>query len=392
MNNQFRNSNFGSILYISIIVMVALGMIIITWYMLVGFRTGTFAEDTILGSVYMGGVPKEELEQRVYDRIEDWKEDETVVFELTYQGYTYEFDRELFFFDIPLSKSYLQEGETNDLIVYYQDTGTDRQDTINEIKSLPFLIDVKENINYDDLLADIMDDAGLLKTYSSKAIESYLVDPDLNVEELGSVEFHIPEGFTVDLMIESIQAIYGDEYIDVNSKELFDVVESLSNELSGTEMNILSSAMLKLIWSTNFSIHEVHYDPLIPAGYDLETYPDFGSNAEIDTGVGYSFSFYNPNDSKYSFKVEAVNENSARLTLLGLPFVNTITYEVVESDIPYITQTTDYDDDIQTGREGKIVIIHRVITDINENIINEKDIIFEFYPPKVEIVLESVPE
>ena len=165
MNSQFRNSNFGSVLYIGIIIIIALGLVIISWYMFAGYKIGTYSEDTILGSVYIGGLREEEIDERVYDREDRWKEDETIVFELTYQGYSYEFDRDLFFFNLPLSMTILKDGETNKLIAQYQDTETsnDRVDVIEEIQELDFLAHVEGNIDYETLVTDILNDAGLMK-------------------------------------------------------------------------------------------------------------------------------------------------------------------------------------------------------------------------------------
>lgn len=393
MNSQFKNSNFGSIVYISIIAIIAVGLIMISWYMVVGYKLGTYSEDTILGGIYIGGLSEDDIESRVIERTDRWFADETVVFELTYQGYRYEFDRTKFVFDLELSKDYLKDGETNELFAIYQSGGTDRADTIQEIMNLPFLADIKDNIQYEKLITDILSDASLMKTYSSKAVEDYLVDETLSVEDLASIDFYIPEGISVDALIQSVTSKYGEEYILLSSKELFDITSSLGENLNDAEMTIVSSAMLELSLATNFSIHEVHYNPVIDTSlYDMGTYPYFGRNANVNKVVGNSFSVYNPNDSDYKFRIEKVDESTAKLVLVGLPFVNTITVEKVMTDIGYITQNTDDDSLLQAGREGKIVIVERVIYDLNENKVYEKDIIFEFYPPVIEIALEPTAE
>jgi len=162
--------------------------------------------------------------------------------------------------------------------------------------------------------------------------------------------------------------------------------------LNDAEMNILSSAMLDLSLETNFSIHEVHYSPVITGAYNINTFPNFGRNTRVNKVVGSSFSLYNPNNSDYMFRIEKVSSNTARLVLVGLPFVDTITAEKIETNIGYITQYTNDDQLIQSGSNGKIVIIHRVITNLDNVILYDKDIIFEFYPPVTEITLEPIPE
>lgn len=394
MNSQFRNSNFGSILYIGIIVIIALGLVIISWYMFAGYKIGTFSEDTILGSVYLGGLREDDIDERIYNREDEWKDDETIVFELTYQGYSYEFDRNLFYFNLELSKTFLKDGQTNELIAQYQDTGdsSDRTLVLNEISNLAFLSDVKDNVDFERLVTDVLDDAGLMKTFSSKDVEDYLIDPSLSLVEISSIDISVPDGVDVDLMITGIQGVYGDEYIDLNSKELFDIIEELGASLNDSEMTILSSAMLELALETNFSIHEVHAKTDIGKDVDFNEYEFFGRNTQVNKVVDNSFSLYNPNESTYMFKVEKIDNDTAKLTLVGLPFVNTIEATKTQTSIAYISQYTDNDELLQVGRDGMIVVVTRVITDVNETIIYEREIIFEFYPPVTEITLEPIPE
>ena len=92
------------------------------------------------------------------------------------------------------------------------------------------------------------------------------------------------------------------------------------------------------------------------------------------------------------FKVEKVDSDSVRLILVGLPFVDTIEASKAETEIAYISQFTDNDEYLQTGREGMIIVVNRTITDLYNNEVYNKDIIFEFYPPVTEITLEPIPE
>jgi hypothetical protein len=393
MNSQFKNSNIGSIIYIALISMIAIVLIIISWYMIAGYKLGTYSENTILGNVYVGGLPVNGIDSRVYERIDEWKDDETIVFQLTYQDYVYEFNRNLFYFDLELSKANMIDGETNNLIAMYQSTGTDKQDTINEILALPFLSEVSDNLDVDGLITDILEDASLMKTYSSKSVEDYLIDPSLDMVVLDSVEFDLPEGVDIDELIASIYVVYGDNDIDLNSKELFDIIPMLGVELNDAELSVLGSAMVKLIWETNFNINELHYETYIDYSvYNLSTYPHFGSNVDINKVAQYGFSLYNPNNSNYIFRLEKVDADTASLTLVGLPFVDTITVDVNQTLIPHVTETIDDEDQTQIGHDGMYVVVTRTIEDLDENIISEQDIIIEFYPPLEEYILEAIPE
>ena len=392
MNSQFKNSNLGFVLYALIIFVIAVVLVIISWYMITGYKLGTYKEDTILGSVYLGGLKEEDVDVKINDRVDIWLEDPTIVFELTYQGYNYEFDRHLFYFNVNLSKDRLKDGVTNELIAEYQSSGTDFADTIDEIYYLPFLDDIKDNVDILALVNDILDDAGLMKTFSSKSVEDYLIVPEDSQDEISSIIYDVPEGVNVDYLIQGIEAVYGDNYIDIESKELFDIIDMLGSELDDYELTVLSSAMLNLSLATNFSIHEVHYDTTASLdGYEIADYPYFGSNSKINEVVDNSFSFYNPNESMYMFMVEREDDDSIKVSLVGLPFVSEITVDIEITEIDFITQYITNDEQIQIGRNGVVVVVIRTITNLDGEVVYNQNIVFEFYPPENEKIIQPSP-
>jgi hypothetical protein len=390
MNSQFKNSKIGTILYIFIIAVVVLVTILIFWFMLFGYKVGTYSEDTVLGSVYLGGLHNNEVNSKVEDKYVDWLNDETIVYELTYQGYSYEFDRDLFSFDIDLSMSQLVDGETNELIVQYQDGGTDRIDTINEIEELVFLQGIIDNVDVEALIRDILVDAGMMKTYSAKKVENYLKIPEDSYVTRPYSAIPLPLGIEGDDIIDGITAVYGSNVIIVNSKQLFDVTEQLGLELDDNELTILSRGIVKQLLETNFTLHEMHYDANIDFGsYNLSNFPNKGTNVVVDRDTFESFSFYNPNDSNYMLEVVYDSgTDSIQVSLVGLEFVDTIvvTGDDAGIEIPYVTKIDPFSNPAP-GYPGMVVVITRTITDIY-GVSIESDIAFEFYPPIVEIVNE----
>ncbi len=388
MDSQFRNSSLGFYLYAIIIFIIAAASIFVFWYMVKGYKIGTYPEDTILGSVYIGGLEEDDVEARMIERIDRWLGDKTIVFEVTYQGYSYEFNRELFYFDYATSVFYITEGETNELVVTYQ--GDARQEIINEIEDSNFLETANvNNFDIDRLIGDVLKDASLMKSFSSKRLEDYVIDDTIAYVELGSIDLSIPEDVSIDDMVTSIDTIYSDSRILVNSKELFDIVDKFNAVLSDSEMTILSGGMLALILPTNFAVNEVHYIPIIDyTNYDINTFPYFGHNSNINQIIGNSFSFYNPNNSQYYFTLTKTSESTAKLTLNGLEFVDDISVSVNKIPIEYITQTTTNNNILQSGYNGMIVEVERTIKNVDGIVTYEKVIVFEFYPPIKEIALE----
>lgn len=390
MNSQFKNSKIGTLLYIFIISIVVIVTVLIFWFMLFGYKIGTYSEDTILGSVYLGGLQQSEVNAKINDKYVDWLDDETIVYELTYQGYSYEFDRELFSFNIELSMEYLIDGRTNELYVNYQETSTDRQDTMDEISSLPFLQGIIDNVDVESIINDILSDAGKMKTYSLKRVEDYLLVPENSITVLSSDSMVLPDGTSGNDIVNGLIELYGSNVIVASSKELYSVVEELGDVLSEEQMTVLSRLMLSQLLETNFSIHELHYDPLIDFSvYNLENYPFKGSNAVINTTTDKNFSFYNPNNSDYMFTVTYDQpSDTITVTLSGLPFVDDIEVILHETVIEHAVKSSTLTDPTP-GHDGLVVVVQRVITNIDGDVIYDNDIVFEFYQPVVEIIAGS---
>lgn len=386
MNSQFKNSNLGFYLYAFIIVIIAFASIFVVWYMVKGYSLGTYEEGTIIGSVYIGGLKEEEVENNVNERISRWLNDESIVFELTYQEYSYEFNRALFYFDFELSMFKLVDGETNKLYATYQNT--ERQDIVNDIQALDFLAGINDEFDYESLINDILDDAGFMKSYSSMSLENYLLDVDASNSVIGTLTLDVFDGIDVNSLISGINDTYELGHIIADDKELFDIVEKLSENLIDSELSILSTAMLALILETNFAINEIHYIADIDyINYDMDTFPYFGHNANVNQVINNSFSFYNPNNSDYYFTVEKVNDSSIIISLIGLAFVDDITATPEKTVLEHIIQYTDNDEILQTGYDGAIIEVVRTITDIEGNTRYNNVIMFEFYPPTKQITL-----
>jgi hypothetical protein len=387
MNSQFRNSNFGFYLYAFIIFVILAATIFVVWYMTLGYKIGTYDADTRLGSVYIGGLTEEEVVPRIDDKISYWFNDETIVFELKYQGYSYEFDRNLFLFDIEASLLFVDMGSINELVVYYQ--GTDRSLVEQQITELPFLANVIENVDLELLINDVLNDAKLMKSFSSKNIEDYLIDLEQSIELIGVSSFNTPEGVQIDQIIEDIEEVYPDGRIIISEKELFDITGPFGEIMNDADMSVLSSAMLELILSTNFIVNEVHYEPNIDfAQYTIEDYPFYARNTHVNQIVDEGFSFYNPNESEYYFVINAVDDFSGTVSLYGLPFEYDIDVQINKTELGYITQGTQNVDLLQNGFNGVIIEVVRVTTDLDGNVVYNEVILFEFYPPIKEIIFE----
>jgi hypothetical protein len=385
MNSTFRNSSLGFVLYIFIIAIMIVSTAFVVWFMFVGYRVGTYASGTRLGSVYIGGLAEEEVIPLMDERINYWYNDDTIVFQLTYQNYKYSFDRDLILFDLQLSTYEIKNGDYNTLVAYYQ--GQDIERIKEEILSLPFLQNVKDNLDLDGLIRKILEDASMMKSFSSQDVEDYLIDTESSVQIIFSAPFKVPEGVQIDDVISTLNARYPDGHIPIPAKEVFDIVDVLGNDLQDDELTMIASAMLETILYTNFIINEVNYNPVIDfTTYTVDNYPYYGRNVQINRVVGNSFDFYNPNHFTYYFVVNKVDEYNGTVRLYGLPFEYDIQVTVHKTQIPYVTQETTSIDLLQEGHNGVSVEVQREIRDLYNRVISDEIVIFEFYPPIVEII------
>lgn len=385
MNSQFSNSNFGRILYVAIISLIAAATIFVVWYMIAGYKLGTYEPDTRLGSVYIGGLTEDEVIPRLDSKIDYWYNDESIIFQLKYQGYTYEFDRNLFLFDLNTSMYDIEDGKINEILVYYQ--GVDRTVVESEIRELNFLDNIIDNLDIHRLINDVLFDAALMKSYTSKNMEDYIVDLSIAEEVIDTSNFSIPDGVEMDVLLDKITRVFEDGKIVIHSKELFDIVSVFGDVMNDAEMSVLSSVMLELVLDTDFLINEFHYVPTIDfSTYTVEDYIYSRRNTHVNQIVDESFSFYNPNVADYYFSVTDLTEFSGEMALSGLPFEYEIEVIFDTNELAYITQTTYDLPLLQNGHNGIVIHVTRNITNIDGENVYNKVILFEFYPPIKEII------
>lgn len=385
MSSQFKNSSLGFYLYTFLIVIIVAAVTFVFWFMITGYKLGTYDENTLLGSVYVGGLKEEDVEPLISTRIDRWLGDETILFEVKYQGYSYTMDRELFDFDLDQSIISIRDGNTNELEVMY--LGSKQDDIVAELRNLVFLEDIKDNIDYDLIISDVLMDASLMKSYSVKNIEKYLLDDAVSTVVIASETFSIPSNINITKLLEDITLAYDDDKITIDKDYYFDIIDELGDEMDDDELGFLSSAILKLIQMTNFSINEVHYENKIDlVNYNIDTFPYYGNNAIVFEREGHSFSFYNPNQSAYTFEFSVV-DNQVTISLKGLAFVNEIENELRTQRIDHIKKYTELPQQVKSGADGVVVEVVRIIRDVYGNKVSTIVIVDEFYPPEVEIIL-----
>ncbi|MFW6319911.1 MAG: hypothetical protein ACOC1L_06960 [Bacillota bacterium] len=390
MASQFKNSNLGYYLYAAIVVIIGAASLFVFWYMITGFNIGKYDENTIIGSVYIGGLTEEEAEDKLRGRIEDWLEDERVLFEARYQGYSYEFDRELIFFDIDQSLADIQDGSTNTLYVSYSETAL--AEVFTEFDNEPWMETMQDQFDLEALIDDILNDAAGMKTFSSKQLNHYVIEESSFIDVLYIGNLSVPDTL-------QSQALDADELMDkinnqfpegltIEPKSFFSVLDTFDESFTRAELSYISSLLLEIIPETPFNIHERDYfiDQSL-SNYNQPSYTFYGRNSVVQRNYGIDFSFENNTYCTFYITFDTAND-FFNVTLSGAPILDDISVEREIVHFDYETVETTDPDEVRAGTEGVIVLVNRTITNIYNDVLADDLIIYEYYPAIDEIVLE----
>lgn len=390
MASQFKNSNLGYYLYAAIVVIIGAASLFIFWYMVTGFNIGKYDENTIIGSVYIGGLTEEEAEDKVRGRIEEWLENERVLFEARYQGYGYEFDRELIFFDIDRSLSNINDGSTNPLYVTYSETAL--AEIFQEFESEPWMEGMEDQFELELLIDDVLNDASGMKTFSSKQLNDYIVDEEGFREVLYVGNLEVPDTFQgqsmdIDTLFTKLDTQHPNGLI-IEGKSYLSILETFDDSYTRAELSFIAGLFLEIIPHTPFTIHEHEY--FIDQSselYDPSTYPFFGRNALIQRTYDIDFSFENNTYCDFYINFETAGD-FVNISVSGAPMINDITVERDIIEFDHSTITTQDPSFVRPGVNGVIVMVNRTITNIYDDVVSDDLIIYEYYPAIDEIVLE----
>jgi len=387
VNAHFKNSTFGFLIYTSVIVIVVLSTIFIFWYMLTGYKTGLYDENTMLGNVYLGGVSEDEVIPKMVDRTNEWIGDETINFSISYQGYEYKIDREIFTFDFETSLFYLKEGEENPLIVNFQ--GNSRSELLDDLQSAPYLVDIQGYIDFDLMLGHILQDVAAMKTFSKKDVEDYLVDDYFDV--VGTYTIDLPATISANTIVDRLSNMNEDGLPEmvIEEKTLLSILNDYQEVFDDRELGFMGKAMLGATHETNLIINQVYYNPIIDASlYMYSSYPYYGVNVNIDRFTGRDFQVFNPSETTYRYVFSVGEDNGLVVDIVGLPFVNQIETEVVITQLPFPTVKVTDVNLVRNGVNGRFVEVIRTVTDVYGEVIKEEILFYEFYPPIEEQILE----
>jgi hypothetical protein len=370
-------------------------IVICTFYLISFSQIGTFAyqsffkepsrfaEGTVIGSVSVSKLSKEEATRIVQEKVNEWKT--STVLQLTYQEKTEALPTQLFTFQVEQSVEQAAAGQPSQLVVQFDEQSFSK--LIEEVMA-PLSL---SSINLKKLKRDIMSIAANLQMgKQSIDLTNYFI------EKQGVQKQPISEvmmGNLGESEAEVIAWVSNHPTIEIKGKSLFSLSAYLnkkSEPLSSEGMSIIASAIYQAILPTNFMIVERH------TSRDLPNEIPLGYEAKVDK-VSRDFRFYNPNTSTYTLQFKAMN-NGFRVTLTGLPLV--YQYVVKVGEIEYFTPKTiiQYSSLLspgerrmkQKGKHGILAKVKKEIYDENNHLLKTEIVAEDFYPPSHNIEVRGL--
>ncbi len=391
MASQFKNSNLGYYLYAGIVVFIGAASLFVFWYMVTGFNIGNYSQNTYIGSVYIGGLNEEEAEEKLRTRIENWLEDDSVLFEIRYQGYNYEINRDLIFFDIDQSIRNIQDGHANTLYVSLSTTAV--AEILTDIDNQLWMSGLEDRFDFEAVLSEVEIAAAGMRSFASIQLNAH-VNPDVQYIvplEIGART--VPStlhGFSIDsdALFSKLETHFPDG-ISINPRSQFSMLDTFPNTFTPGELSFIGSLFMEVLPYGPFTITEHRYfvddDPSV-YGIDYINIMA-GRNVLVQRSRNIDFGFENNTHSTFYFEFDRDNELFT-ITMLGAELLNTIEVETIIHEMPYDTETTTDASLTRDGMNGRFVMVWRTIIDINDEVISRELIHYERYPAINAIVME----
>ncbi len=391
------NNNVIYYLYTTFILLVGAGALVFFYFMVTGFNIGVYDENTVIGGVYVGGLDEEEAEEKVRARLLEWLEDDEIVFEVGYQGYYYQLDRELFTFDVSSTMQLVNEGGSTDLIVNY--SAQARDTIISDMQRNFFDTEVGLEdfgllawFDLEEVLDDSLEAAANLRRLSRMELSDYLVDEALFNEELSSVELPMPAHVDAAELHHKLVNYLPNERYEIDAFSVHHLLDVFDDRFTSRELNVIGGLIQGVILPTNMYIQESHYNPQIDFNrYTIDDFPYYGFNVRLNRNVNYDYIFENHGYNQYHIEFILVDDETLEARLFGPPFLNEITVEThIEFIDPPVEQTGN-PDEAQDGIQAVHVSVQRTKRDVFGDIVHYGndaylEIVFEFYPSVTEVV------
>lgn len=267
-----------------------------------------FDEGTVIGSESLDHATKAEAMRTLTETVTAWQIDAVLTFQ--YVEKSASISTNLVEFQIEKSIEKAVPGRKNEL---YTSVSIQRlQEQLDE--QFPALRDTPLNV---EMLASDIADIGDYLQPNETVIDLTLY---MNEEAKQSIAAESLTGTTAEPLVAFLKT---NPSIPVKSGEVVSFNQWLSTAQSGNlldkeSINLLSSALYRLVMQTNFVILEKNQSIALPDKIDL------GYEAKVDEANGQDFLFLNENNTSYTVEWQVIN-GKVHVVLKGIPFYYTYT-------------------------------------------------------------------
>ncbi|TYS19635.1 hypothetical protein FZC78_00990 [Rossellomorea vietnamensis] len=339
---------------------------------------------TMVASINVGGQSQQEAKEALALAAAEWKASAIMTAELS--GVETDIDLSLFSIDINQSMQNASGGGTTPLAVT-----VDMETLMDQLKTAYPEMSVEE-MDTASLEQDLIGQASMLPSSSVISLSDYF--------EKGSVEEVTAEALSEKITVtpEIKRFVEAFPQITVKQGTEFSFLRHLEeNGFTGNEkgedLSVITSLLYKLVLQSNFSIIERNTSPDLPAEIEL------GYEAKIDDASSQDFVFANPNNNDYLIVLELL-DNQLYAKLIGFPLATD--YKVTLKDKEEFPQKkiVQYNPFLEKnvvqvpeeGRKGVLIKVFRQSIGENGEVMEEKLIAEDFYPPVHRIEIHSLEE
>ncbi|MCL6585630.1 MAG: VanW family protein [Anoxybacillus sp.] len=328
-----------------------------------------FAAGTMIGSISIASLSKEEAVQKVRAKVNEWKASAQLA--LAYQEKTVAIPTRLFSFRVEQSIQQAVDGRPSQLVVQLD------KEAVSTLAAQLATPALASSLQLDKLVNDITKSAALLQRNREP------FDLARYIGQQTTEKIAVSVGSITNLGEQKAEVIaWVDNHpsIEIKGKTVFSLAAYVKG-MSSLAMSTIASAVYQAVLLTNFTIVERHTSRSLPDGIPL------GYEAKVDGNIS-DLRVYNPNTTAYTLQFQTVG-TGFRVTLYGLPF--TYQYVIKTGEVEYFPPKTvvQYNPSLKpgeryvkaAGRQGMLVKVKKETYDESKQLIKTEVISEDFYPP-----------
>jgi vancomycin resistance protein YoaR len=344
------------------------------------FNKNVFPKGTVVGTVSVADLSKEEAIQRVSKKVADWKQSAAIT--LLYDGKEANVPIDLFSFAVKESVQRAVNGKRSPLLVSVDENAL--RSVLEKLAGNTF----SEWLDEQALKQQLISIAASLQPSAQLALMSYAKMEQKQETVISKAMVAVGQHEA-----ELRSWLSRHSSITIGEKQMFSLLDYMKEQgetISSDALTILASAIYEAILPTNFEVIERHTSTALPANIRP------GFEARVEEGER-DFIFFNPNDSAYTLQL-TIEANQLKVSCIGFPFihkyaikVDPIEYYEPKTVVQYSAMLKPDEKRVkQEGKQGMLVRVHKEIYDWNNQLLETELVAEDFYPPVHTVVVRGL--